>query len=119
MSSIERPFRVTERLPMDQRILRQNEAVIALLARSTMGVKTIYNLVTRGKRDPSAYVRTYNSLRGNMGVVDAANMAGVSPGTMSETLTAWEAQGIIYDIGDGTRPVYMRMLRLPLKQPSD
>ncbi len=103
---------------MDERLLRQNEVLIGLLARSALGANKIHEIVTKNKRDPRAYVKVYNLLRGNLGVVEAAKIAGVSPGTMSGTLSYWESQGIIYDTGDGGRPAYMRLLCLPEKAPS-
>jgi hypothetical protein len=94
---------------------RQNEVLIALLARSTLGVRFIYDAVTKGKRNPPAYIKVYNALRGTMGVGEAAKLAGVSAATMSVILRNWEAQGIIYDAGEGNRPLYKRLLPLPEK----
>ena len=94
---------------------KQNEVIIALMARSTMGVKAIYETVTRGRRNPKAYVKMYNALRGDIGVTQAGKMAGVNKGTMSVTLSAWEAEGIVYDVGQPNRPLYKRLLVLPEK----
>jgi len=94
---------------------KQNEAIIALLARSVIGVKTIYEAVVRAKKDPAAYVRAYNALDGTIGVTEAAKVAGVTQGTMTPILKGWETQGIIYNAGDSRRPLYKRLLVLPEK----
>ncbi|HUF54651.1 MAG TPA: hypothetical protein VMR52_12885 [Dehalococcoidia bacterium] len=94
---------------------KQTQAMIGLLARSTIGLATIFDTVTNNKKDPKAYVRVYNSLSGDLGVTGAANMAKVSKGTMSTTLSSWEAQGIVYDIGESGKPQYVRLLKLPDK----
>jgi hypothetical protein len=94
---------------------KQNEVLIALLARSTLGVRYVYETVTKGKRNPNAYIRAYNALRGKIGVTEAAKLAGVSLPTMSEILRSWEAQGIVYDVGESNRPLYKRLLGLPEK----
>jgi len=94
---------------------KQNEVLIALLARSTLGVRYVYETVTKSKRNPKAYIKAYNSLRGTIGVTEAGKLAGVSPPTMSEILKSWEAQGIVYDVGESNRPLYKRILGLPEK----
>ena len=96
---------------------KQNEVLISLLARSTIGVKAIYEAVTLGRRNPNAYMKMYNALRGDVSVTEAAKIAGVSIGTMSDTLSTWEAEGIIYNVGQPNRPLYKRLLALPEKLP--
>ena len=98
---------------MEDILAKQNDIVIALLARSTLGVEFIYDAVTRGKRNPEAYVRAYNALDGSITVTDAAKVAGVSQPTMTVILKSWEAEGIIYNIGESNRPAYKRLLVLP------
>jgi len=94
-------------------MVKQNEVVIALLARSTFGVKFIQDVVTKGKKDPQGYIRAYNGLDGSIGVTEAAKLAGVSQPTMTEILKSWESQGIIYNTGNSNRPAYRRLLPLP------
>lgn len=98
---------------MSEKIERQNEAIIALLARSAIGVEAISNIVCGGKRNPEAYRRTYNALLGESGVTELAKLAGVSQPTMSVVLQSWEEQGIIYNVGNGRKPQYHRVLYLP------
>jgi len=102
---------------MSDKMFRQNEVLIGLRARSTLGIEAIYDVVTRQKRDPAAYVRTYNSLRGDLTVSEAAKLAGVSQPAMSEMLASWEAQGVVYNVGDRGKPEYHRLLKLPEKRP--
>jgi hypothetical protein len=93
-------------------LIKQNEAIIALLARSVIGAETIYQAVVRGKKNPAAYVRAYNALDGTIGVTDAAKVAGVSQPAMTPVLKDWEARGIVYNAGDFRRPLYRRLLAL-------
>lgn len=101
---------------MSDKSERQNEAIIALLARSAIGVDTIYSLVCGGKRDPEAYRKVYNALEGISGVTDLAKLAGVRQQTMSEVLQSWEEQGIVYNVGTDRKPQYHRLLQLPRKR---
>ncbi len=104
---------------MVDKVFRQNEAMIGLLARQTLGVPIIYAIVTKAKKNPGSYVDVYNSLRGDLTVSGAAKMAKVKGPTMSVILSSWEAQGIVYDIGEEKKPQYVRLLKLPKKQPSN
>ena len=98
---------------MSEKLERQNEAIIALLARSAIGVETISTIVCGGKRNPEAYRKTYNALDGSAGVTQLAKLAGVSQPTMSVVLQSWEEQGIIYNVGNERKPQYRRVLYLP------
>lgn len=103
---------------MSEKLERQNGAIIALLARSAIGVPTISKIVSGGKRNPQAYLKVYNALDGAIGVTELAKLAGVSQPTMSVVLQSWEEQGIIYNVGTDVRPRYHRLLHLPaLKVP--
>lgn len=105
-------------LNMSERLERQNAAIIALLARSTLGVPAISKIVSSGKRNPQAYLKVYNALDGAIGVTELAKLAGVSQPTMSVVLQSWEEQGIIYNVGTDAKPRYHRLLHLPaLKVP--
>ena len=94
-------------------LIKQNEALIALLARSAIGLEGIAAVVSRGKRDPAAYLKAYNALDGTIGVTEAAKVAGVSQPTMTVVLKSWEEQGIVYNVGEAGRPLYKRLLLLP------
>lgn len=98
---------------MSEKLERQNEAIIALLARSTIGVAAITKIVCGGKRNPEAYRKVYNTLDGSSGVTALAKLAGVTQPTMSVVLQAWEEQGIIYNVGTHNKPQYLRLLHLP------
>jgi hypothetical protein len=102
---------------MSERLERQNSAIIALLARSTIGVPTIFKIVCGGKRNPKAYLKVYNALDGAAGVTELAKLAGVTQPTMSVILQSWEEQGIIYNIGGDAKPRYQRLLHLPTLKP--
>lgn len=102
-----------EHTAADHILIKQNEILISLLARSVLGADSIAGIVTSGKRDPAAYVKAYNALDGTIGVTEAAKLAGVSQPTMTVVLKSWEGQGIIYNVGDPGRPLYKRLLVLP------
>jgi hypothetical protein len=93
----------------------QNDAIIGLLARSVFGINEIFAVVTRGKKNPRAYIEAYNSLDGTLDVTNAANIAGVKRPTMSVVLQLWEHQGIVYNTGSSIKPLYRRLLKLPMK----
>ena len=92
---------------------KQLDILISLLARRNPGIEKIHEIVTRGKRDPDAYVRVYNTLDGTVGVTEAAKNAKVSQPNMTRVLQGWEVQGIIYDIGEEHKPQYKRLTILP------
>ena len=99
-----------------QTLARQNDVIISLLARLEGGRVRTREIVTRGKRDQSAYVRLYNALDGTRGVSACAEIAKVTPGTVSPILKAWERQEIIYDIGEKGKPMYRRIVTLADKE---
>lgn len=102
-----------EHTAADHVLIKQNEILIGLLARSVLGVDSIADIVTKGKKDPAAYVKAYNALNGTIGVTEAAKVAGVSQPNMTRVLKNWEGQGIIYNVGGAGRPLYKRLLVLP------
>jgi hypothetical protein len=102
---------------MSEKLERQNEAIIGLLARSTFGISVISKIACSGKRNPQAYLKVYNSLDGSTGVTELANIAKVSQPTMSVVLQSWEEQGIIYNSGTDAKPRYQRLLHLPPWKP--
>jgi len=95
---------------------RQNRVIIELLARSTIGVKEIENLVRKGKQkgNPDDFVRVYNQLDGTKKVTDLAKIVNVSRQGMSQVLQTWEEKGIIYNIGTEQLPKYVGLLKLPI-----
>jgi len=97
--------------------VRHFEVLISLLARSTIGVDAIHEVVTEGKKNPSGYIRAYNALFSGKGVTELAKIAGVAQPTMTYTLQAWEAAGIVYDLGEPHRPDYRHLLVLPENRP--
>jgi hypothetical protein len=98
---------------MSEKLERQNETIIALLARSTLGLPAISQIVCSGKRNPKAYLKVYNSLNGEKNVTELARLAAVSKQAMSGVLQYWEEQGIIYNIGTEAKPRYRSLLHLP------
>ena len=98
---------------MGNNIDKQLDVLISLFARRDPGLRFIYHIVTRGKRDPIAYIRVYNALTGKVGVTEAAKLADVSQPTMTRVLQGWEGQGIVYDIGDDRKPLYKKLTTLP------
>ena len=98
---------------MSEKLERQNEVIIALLARSTLGVPAISKTVCSGKRSPQAYLKVYNSLDGDTGVTELAKIAKVTQPIMSVVLQSWETQGIVYNSGSDAKPRYHRLLHLP------
>ena len=97
---------------MTEIVEHQNDAIIALLARSAIGIETIKKTVVAGKRNPQAYLKVYNSLDGARSVTDLAKIAGVTQPTMTVVLQSWEEQGIVYNLGSAMKPRYHRLLLL-------
>jgi hypothetical protein len=92
---------------------RQNDVIIALLARLVWTPEKIADTVTRGKRNPSAYLKVYNSLDGVITGKALASMAKVTPPAISYLLKTWEEQGIITNLGTPTQPKYKRLMSIP------
>ena len=97
---------------MNGSIEKQIDMLISLLARRDPGVEKITEVVTRGKRDPLAYIRVYNALDGTLGVTKAAKLAKVSQPNMTRVLQGWEADGIVYDLGGQHKPQYKKLMTL-------
>jgi len=98
---------------VSDKLERQNEVIIALLAQSTIGIDKISKIVCGGKRKPEAYRKAYNALQGNNGVTQIAKVAGVAQPTMTVILQSWEEQGIVNNLGTERKPQYHRLLHLP------
>jgi hypothetical protein len=101
---------------MSEKLERQNEVIIALLARSTVGVPAITQAVCGGKRSPEAYRKVYNAMDGRLGVTELAKLAGVAQPTMTNILKSWYGKGVIYNLGTEKKPLYHRLLILPAKK---
>jgi DNA-binding MarR family transcriptional regulator len=93
-------------------IQRQNEIVIGLLARMIWTPTQLTDVVTRGKKDPAAYVDVYNALDGNTTGTSLAKIAGVTQQTLSQILQSWEAEGIVANVGTASQPRYKRVMQL-------
>lgn len=97
-------------------IERQNEVIIALLARSTIGVDYIEKIVTSRKKGKGEdFLRAYNQLDGTRSITEIAKQLGVSKQNISQVLQAWEEKGIVYNVGTTSRSVYAGLLKLPTK----
>lgn len=96
---------------------RQNQVIIALLARNTVGVDYIEKIVTAGKQKgkPEDFIRAYNELDGTKSITEIAKLLGVSKQNLSQVLQRWEEKGIVYNVGTGSRTVYAGLLKLPAK----
>ena len=93
-------------------LIKQSEVMIGLLARLSIGVDHIKELVTDKKRNPAAYVKAYNALTSSLSVTDAARVAKSDQGNMSRILKRWEAEGIVYNVGTEHKPAYKHLLVL-------
>ena len=94
-------------------IQRQNEIVIGLLARMIWTPTQLTEIVTKGKRNPDAYIDVYNALDGNATGTSLAKLAGVTQQSISYVLQGWEAEVIVANVGTLTQPRYKRVM--PLK----
>jgi hypothetical protein len=97
-------------------IERQNEVIIALLARLVWTPDKLAEIVSRGKRNPSAYRKIYNVLDGNATGKDLASRAGVSQPVMSIALKAWHELGIVTNVGTDSQPRYKKLMLIPTKE---
>jgi hypothetical protein len=80
------------------RIIKQNEIIIALLGRMAFKTDEIRAIITERKRTPEKYILGYNACDGNHSLSEIAELVGVVPGTLSPILVDWEQVGIIYEI---------------------
>ena len=101
----------------DNMLVQQNKVLIALLARSTIGLEYIENIVRSGKKkgNPNDFVRAYNALDGTRTVTEIAQMVGGTRQNMSQVLQNWEDKGIVYNVGTSSQPVYFGLLKLSLR----
>lgn len=93
-------------------IKAQNEVIVSLLARLSFGNEAVKEIVVEKKRDKDAYVKAYNALDGAHGVGDIAKLAKVDISTMSQVLKRWSSLGIVYNVGQGSKPAYKNVLAI-------
>jgi len=100
---------------VDEKILsKQNEVIISLLARheGIFGEEQIKKIVTLSKKNPNKYVKGYNACNGKNSVTEIANIIGVKQPTLTPILKSWEEKGIVYNIGEKNKPLYVKLLNL-------
>jgi hypothetical protein len=101
---------------MSMTVERQNQVIIALLARSTIGLDKIDSIVTYKKGvKANNFRKAYNALDGSKGIQQIADMIPTSKQNMSQIVQTWEDKGIVYNTGTHTRPQYVGLLNLPTK----
>lgn len=100
-------------LSPEEIILKQNRVIISLLTKQVFGEEKIKQIITKDKRKgPEAYVKGYNACDGTRSVNDLAKVVGVTAGTLSPVLQDWEKKGLIYDVGNPSKPLYVRLINL-------
>jgi len=100
-------------ISLEEILVRQNRVIISLLAKQVYGEEKIKGIVKKDKKKrPEAYVEGYNACDGSKGVNDLARVIGVTPGTLSPILQDWENKGIVYDIGNSGKPLYVKLVNL-------
>jgi DNA-binding MarR family transcriptional regulator len=95
--------------------LRQNEAILKLIARLAFKEAEIKSIVSYKKKGdaPDRYVNGYNACNGMTSVADLAKIIRVAPQTLSPILQEWEEEGIIYKYKESAEGVfYKRIMRL-------
>lgn len=94
-------------------LVAQNEVIIRLLARLSFPPHALNDIVTEKKGSSAdSYLKVYNALDGNRGVVQLANLAQLDKSNLSKVLRRWEAAGIVYNVGGKSKPTYSHILPL-------
>lgn len=96
---------------MSEEIERKLDAIISLLARSTIGSEKIKEIVVSRKTNPGAYIKAYNQL-GEKTLTDLAKEIGVSKQALSGVVGTWEKEGIVYNMGNDSSPKYTSVIKL-------
>lgn len=96
-------------------IERQNDVMIGLLARLVWKPEELAELLSRGKRNPEAYLKVYNLLDGRKTGRQLAEAAGVTQQAMSFALQGWEELGLVMNVGTEAQPKYKRLMNIPEK----
>jgi len=86
------------------------ELMVGLLGRVAFPPKEIQAAITRGKKQPDAYVHGYNSCDGKHSVGETAKVVGVTAGTLVPILQQWEAMGIIFEVPSETKGKFYKHL---------
>jgi hypothetical protein len=94
-------------------VQRQNEVIIGLLARLVWSPEKLAEIVSRGKRNPQAYLKVYISLDGARTGTHLASVAGVTQPAMAVALKAWQELGIVMNVGTENQPRYKRLMPIP------
>ena len=97
---------------LEEIIVRQNNVIISLLAKRIMGERELIKIVTAKKRNPKAYLKGYNACDGTKGVGGLSKVFGVVHGTLSPILQSWEEKGIVYNVGNSSKPLYVKLMNL-------
>lgn len=99
---------------MTDNITKGEQIMISLLGRIAYPEEKLIDIITRKKRNPSAYIRGYNACDGKNIVSDIAKIIGVSQPTVTPILKDWENIGIIFEIDSPKGgKTYMRLYPLP------
>ena len=91
-------------------LIRQNEIIISLLAENKK--EKIKKIIIKNKKNPSAYVKGYNSCDGEKGVTELAKVIGVKQPTLTPILKSWEEENIIFNFGSKSKPLYKGLLKI-------
>jgi len=92
-------------------IAKQNDLIIRLLGRIAFKPEDVRKIVAAKKQNPLKYIEGYNALDGKTSVGQVASIIGVTAGTISPILQAWEEEGIIYKVSkDQQRGVFYKKL---------
>ncbi|MCH7986507.1 MAG: hypothetical protein IH847_07980 [Acidobacteria bacterium] len=89
---------------------KTDELIIGLLGRIAFPGDELRSTITRGKKNPRAYVHGYNACNGKNTVNQIAKVVGVTPGTLVPILQQWEKRGIIYEAEAEERGKFYRCL---------
>lgn len=100
---------------MNEKILnKQNEIIISLLARNKniLGEERIREIVTKKKSNPNNYIKGYNACNGQNQITEISKIVDVKQPTITPILRFWEEEGIIYNVGEKNRPLFVKLLNL-------
>jgi Fic family protein len=79
-------------------LVKQNDAIIALLGRIAFKEDDLRKIVTRKKKNPGRYIQGYNTCDGRHTVTQIATVIGVKRPTVVPILQEWEELGIIREV---------------------
>ncbi|PKK81937.1 MAG: hypothetical protein CVT49_16260 [candidate division Zixibacteria bacterium HGW-Zixibacteria-1] len=90
----------------------ENQVIITLLGRLVFGHDKILEIVTRGKKNPKKYIQGYNACDGTKNISEIAKVIGVKQPTLTPIIKLWEIEGIIYNVGTDSRPLFKKLFSL-------